>query len=240
MRKPNGFFVTGTDTEVGKTLVSGALILKLREQGIKTLGFKPVVAGTYQDFNGAILNEDLETLRIASNLGTDELSLCPYVLHRPAAPHLVAIEQGLQLEMGVIKNAFQSIQNQTECVVVEGAGGLLIPLNDNEDLGDFAKEISLPIILVVGMKLGCINHALLTYEAIKARHLNIAGWVANTLSTEMPLLQENIETLKTRIAAPFLGLIPALPKNLQKSDNTPYSNEALNFAAQHIQLPQNS
>lgn len=240
MHKPNGFFVTGTDTEVGKTLVSGALILKLREEGIKTLGFKPVVAGTYQDINGAIFNEDLETLRIASNLGIDELPPCPYVLDRPAAPHLVAIEQGLRLEMSVINQALMNIQQQADCVVVEGAGGLLVPLNDKEDLGDFAKEIHLPIILVVGMKLGCINHALLTYEAIKARHLNIAGWVANTLSTEMPLLQENIETLQDRIAAPFLGLIPTLPKNLQKSDNNPYSIEALNFAAQHIQLPQNS
>lgn len=239
MNNPTGFFVTGTDTEVGKTLVSGALILKLRKQGINTIGFKPVVAGTYQDANGITLNEDLETLRIASNLDVDELSLCPYVLNQPAAPHLVAREQGLRLEMNVINQAFRNIQNQADCVVVEGAGGLLIPLNDKEDLGDFAIEINLPIILVVGMKLGCINHALLTCEAIKARNLNIAGWVANTLNTEMPLLQENLQTLKARITAPFLGLIPALPKELQKSDNSPYSLDALTFAAQHIQLPQN-
>jgi dethiobiotin synthetase len=237
MNKPNGFFVTGTDTEVGKTLVSGALILKLREQEINTIGFKPVVAGTYQDTNGITLNEDLETLRIASNLGFGELSLCPYVLNQPAAPHLVATEQDLRLEMSVITQAFWNIQRQADCIVVEGAGGLLIPLNDKEDLGDFAIEINLPIILVVGMRLGCINHALLTYEAIKARNLSIAGWVANTLNSEMPLLQENLQTLKARIAAPFLGLIPALPKELQKSDNSPYSIGALNFAAQHIQLP---
>jgi dethiobiotin synthetase len=237
MNKTNGFFVTGTDTEVGKTLVSGALILKLREQGINTIGFKPVVAGTYQDANGKTLNEDLETLRIASNLSVDQLSLCPYVLNQPAAPHLVAKEQDLQLEMGVINQAFQKIQKEAECVVVEGAGGFLIPLNDTEDLGDFVREINLPIILIVGMKLGCINHALLTYEAIKVRNLNIAGWVGNTLNSEMPLLQENLQTLKTRITAPFLGLIPTLPKELQKSDNSPYSIEALTFAAQHIQLP---
>jgi dethiobiotin synthetase len=239
MNKPNGFFVAGTDTEVGKTLVSGALVLKLREQGINTIGFKPVVAGTYQDANGITLNEDLETLRIASKLNVDELSLCPYVLNQPAAPHLVATEQDLKLEMSVITQAFRNIQKHADCVVVEGAGGLLIPLNDEEDLGDFAIEINLPIILVVGMKLGCINHALLTCEAIKARHLNIAGWVANTLNSEMPLLQENLQTLKARIAAPFLGLIPALPKELQKSYNSPYSIEALIFAAQHIQLPKN-
>ena len=239
MNKLNGYFVTGTDTEVGKTLISGALILKLREQGINAIGFKPVVAGTYQDAAGKTLNEDVETLRIASNLGSNELSLCPYVLDQPAAPHLVAARQSLKLEMSVMAEAFQNIQNQADCVVVEGAGGLLIPLNDQKDLSDFAKEIHLPIILVVGMKLGCINHALLTYEAIKARNLNIAGWIANALFTEMPLLQENLQTLKTRMTTPFLGLIPVLPKALQKPDNSPYSLEALTFAAKHIQLPKN-
>lgn len=237
MNKFNGLFITGTDTEVGKTLVSGALILKLREQGIQTIGFKPVVAGTYQDATGKTLNEDVETLRIASNLGSAELNLCPYVLDQPAAPHLVAARQGLKLEMDVMLQTFHHIQNQADCVVVEGAGGLLIPLNDQKDLSDFAKEIDLPIILVVGMKLGCINHALLTYEAIKTRNLKMAGWIANTLTSEMPLLQENLETLKTRITAPFLGLIPTLPKALQKPDNSPYSLEALTFAAQHIDLP---
>ena len=233
----HGFFVTGTDTEVGKTLVSGALILKLREQGIKAIGFKPVVAGTYRNTKGETLNEDLETLRIASNLSSDESSLCPYVLDQPAAPHLVAKHQGLNLEMAVITKAFRNIQKHADCIVVEGAGGLLIPLNENEDLGDFAKAIDLPVILVVGMKLGCINHALLTYEAIKARKLNIAGWVGNVLFEEMLLLQENLQTLQARIDAPFLGLIPTLPKELQKPINSPYSIESLTFAAKHIQLP---
>jgi dethiobiotin synthetase len=239
MSKPNGFFVTGTNTEVGKTLVSGALILKLREQGVKTIGFKPVVAGTYQDAQGSTQNEDLETLRIASNLIPHEVSLCPYVLDEPAAPHLVARQQGLDLEMNVIMQAFHKTQKHADCIVVEGAGGLLIPLTEDEDLGDFAKEIHLPVILVVGMKLGCINHALLTYEAIKARNLNIVGWVANTLSEEMPLLQQNLQTLQTRMNTPFLGLIPTLPKELQKPVNSPYSIEALTFAAKHIQLPGN-
>lgn len=239
MSKPNGFFVTGTDTEVGKTLVSGAIIVKLRAQGINVIGFKPVVAGTYQDAAGKTLNEDVETLRVASSLSSHEPSLCPYVLDQPAAPHLVAARLGINLEMGVMMQAFSNIQNQADCVVVEGAGGFLIPLNDHEDLSALAKEIHLPIILVVGMKLGCLNHALLTYEAIKARNLNVAGWVGNTLSTEMSFLQENLQTLQSRIAAPFLGLIPALPKSLQKPDNSPYSLEALAFAAQHIHLPKN-
>lgn len=237
MSKSAGFFVTGTDTEVGKTLVSGALIVKLREQQINAIGFKPVVAGTYKDKNGITLNEDLETLRIASNLSQGDLNLCPYVLDQPAAPHLVATQQGLKLEMSVMINAFQNIQKHADCVVVEGAGGLLIPLNKDEDLAGFAKKIDLPIILVVGMKLGCLNHALLTYEAIKARNLQIAGWIANSLTEEMPLLQKNLQTLQARIEAPFLGLIPTMPKELEKATDSPYSVEALHFAAKHIQLP---
>jgi dethiobiotin synthetase len=237
MSKSGGFFVVGTDTEVGKTLVSGALILKLRAQGKKVIGFKPVVAGTYQDSNGDSLNEDLEALRIASNLKPGQMDLCPYILDVPAAPHLVAASIGLQLKLEPIMQAFDKVQREAELVIVEGAGGFLIPLNDQEDLGDIAKKVGFPVVLVVGMKLGCLNHALLTHEAIQARNISIAGWVANALSTEMPLLQENIETLKIRIKAPFLGSIPALPKYLQKATDSPYSIEALEFAAEHIQLP---
>ena len=240
MNTSSGFFITGTDTEVGKTLVSGGLILKLRELGKQAVGFKPVVAGTYTGQNDQSLNEDLETLRIASNLGPGQISLCPYVLDSPAAPHLVAKANGISLELETMLKAYQDLQKEQRCVVVEGAGGFLVPINDQKDLGDFAQQIQLPIILVVGMKLGCINHALLTVEAIRARQLVIAGWIANTLDKEMDLLSENIETLQTRIDAPFLGLIPTLPSGIQKLHNQPYSHEALKFAAQHIQLPAQS
>ena len=237
MNSPKGFFVTGTDTEVGKTLVTGALILKLREQEIRAIGFKPVVAGTYSNPKDEVLNEDVETLKIASNLISSDLSICPYLLTTPAAPHLAAAHQGLSLKMDVLTAAFQNAQKQADCVVVEGAGGFIIPLNDQEDLSSFAAAIDLPIILVVGMKLGCINHALLTYEAIKARKLKLAGWVANSPYEEMLFLKENLQTLKTRISSPFLGHVPPLPEQLRKPLNSPYSIEALNFAAQHIQLP---
>jgi len=136
-----------------------------------------------------------------------------------------------------MKKAFENIQSQYEQVVVEGAGGFLVPLNDHEDLGDIARALDLPVILVVGMRLGCINHALLTLEAIKSRNLTIAGWIGNTLSSEMPFLQENLATIKNRVFAPFLGLIPTLPKEVQKQDQAPYSIEALTFAAQHINPP---
>ena len=235
---PTGFFVTGTDTEVGKTLLSGALILKLREASIGAIGFKPVVAGTYVDSTGQKLNEDLETLRIASGLDSQGQSLCPYVLDEAAAPHLVAKKNDIYLDSSIILGDLHSLSQQFEMVVVEGAGGFLVPLNEQEDLGDLTQAMDLPVILVVGMRLGCINHALLTCEAIVSRQLTIAGWVANTLSEEMPLLEENIQTLKDRIFAPFLGVTPTLPKQLQKPENAPYSIEALRFAAEHIKLPE--
>lgn len=237
MNKIAGYFVTGTDTEIGKTLVSGALILKLRAQNFKAFGFKPVVAGTYQSSNGQLLNEDLETLRIASHLPPGQFSLCPYVLNTPSAPHLVAKSEGVRLSVASALHAYKEIQKQGDCIVVEGAGGFLTPLNEEESLGDFAEQIALPVILVVGMKLGCINHALLTIEAIKARNIKVVGWIGNCLDTEMGLLAENIDTLRDRIDASFLGLIPTLPANLQKANNSPYSIEALQFAAEHIQLP---
>jgi dethiobiotin synthetase len=233
-----GFFITGTDTEVGKTLIAGALILKLRETGVRAVGFKPVVAGTYIDSSGQKLNEDLETLRIASGFKPQEQSLCPYILDQAAAPHLVAKKNDIYLDPSIILGDLHTLSQEFEMVVVEGAGGFLVPLNEQEDLGDLAQAIDLPVILVVGMRLGCINHALLTCEAIQSRQLTIAGWVANTLSAEMPFLNENIQTLKERIFAPFLGVIPTLPEQLQKSENAPYSLEALRFVAEHIKLPE--
>ncbi len=235
---PSGFFITGTDTEVGKTLVSGTLILKLKEAGQTAVGFKPVVAGTYLDASGQKLNEDLETLRIASELDSREQSLCPYILDEAAAPHLIAHKHQVHLDPSIILGELHSLSQQFETVIVEGAGGFLAPLNNEEDLGDLAQAIDFPVILVVGMRLGCINHALLTCEAIQSRQLTIAGWVANTLSEEMPFLEGNIQTLKERIFAPFLGLIPTLPSHLQKPENAPYSIEALRFAAGHIKLPE--
>lgn len=236
MTLKTGYFVTGTDTEVGKTLVSGALILKLRELGRNAFGFKPVVAGTYQGQNGEYINEDIETLRVASNLPQTQ-SICPFVLDTPAAPHIVAKANGIELNVNKLLESFTGIQNENDFVVVEGAGGFIVPLNDHESLADFAQKIDLPIIVVVGMKLGCLNHALLTIEAIKTRKMKIAGWVANALAQEMSLLNENIQSLQDRIDAPFLGMIPTLPLALQKQNNSPYSLAALQFAAQHIQLP---
>lgn len=237
MSLANGFFITGTDTEVGKTLVAGALIQKMRAQGIHALGFKPVVAGTYQDHDGKILNEDLETLRLASQLRPEELVLCPYVFEMPIAPHIASGKQGINLELKIMTDAYDQIRTQAEAVIVEGAGGFLVPINTAENLSGLAQKLDLPIIMVIGMRLGCINHALLTEEAISSRQLKIAGWVANTLSSEMPFLEENVKYLQSNLKSPLLGVIPTLPEALQKQMNAPYSLEALQFAAQHLSLP---
>ena len=237
MSSANGFFITGTDTEVGKTLVAGAFIQKMRAQGMRALGFKPVVAGTYQGHDGKILSEDLETLRLASELSPDQMVLCPYILEMPIAPHIASAKLGINLDLKIMTDAYEQIRSQAESVIVEGAGGFLVPINAAENLGDLAQKLDLPIIIVVGMRLGCINHALLTQEAIRSRQLKVAGWIANTLSSEMPFLEENIQYLQSKLKAPLLGVIPALPETLQKRVNAPYSLEALRFAAQHLSLP---
>jgi dethiobiotin synthetase len=237
MSMANGFFITGTDTEIGKTLVAGAIIHKIRAQGIHALGFKPVVAGTYQNQEGKILNEDLETLRLASQLAPDQMVLCPYVFEMPIAPHIAAEKLGITIDLQIIMAAYEQIHRQAESVVVEGAGGFLVPINATENLSDLAVKLNLPIIMVVGMRLGCINHALLTEKAISSRQLKLIGWIANTLSSEMPFLQENIQSLQNKMKVPLLGVIPSLPATLQKQSDTPYSLEALQFAAQHISLP---
>ena len=234
-----GFFITGTDTEVGKTLVSGALILKLQERHSLVGAYKPVVAGL-QEINGQLQNEDLMTLSMAStylsNLSDANQRICPYQLSIPAAPHLVAQAQNLHLSYEVMLSAYQQMAERTDAIVVEGVGGFKVPFHDGKNSADFAKDIGLPVILVVGMKLGCINHALLTMEAIEQRGLVLAGWVANC-SNDMELLDENIDTLKTLIQAPLLGVIPKLN---QLEIKTPYSKEALIKAASFIQLPSDS
>lgn len=231
-----GFFITGTDTEVGKTLVSGALILKLQERHSLVGAYKPVVAGL-QEINGQLQNEDLMTLSMAStylsNLSDPNQQICPYQLSTPAAPHLVAQAQNIHLSYEVMLSAYKQMAERTDAMIIEGVGGFKVPFHDGKNSADFAKDIGLPVILVVGMKLGCINHALLTMEAIEQRGLVLAGWVANC-SNDMQLLDENIDTLKTLIQAPLLGVIPKLN---QSEIKTPYSKEALIKAASFIQLP---
>jgi dethiobiotin synthetase len=228
-----GFFITGTDTEVGKTLIASALILKIKAlaPNQRVMGFKPVVAGTSQSSAGITVNEDLESLKLASGYSGNASDLCPYVLPTPAAPHLVANSMGVTLELSTMLSAYQAIGAKADWTVVEGAGGFLVPINEEQDLGDLAEALQMPVILVVGLRLGCINHALLTVAAIAKRGLTLAGWVANTIDADMPYLHENIDTLRARIAAPLLGIVNTLPAECQHQTNHAYPLAAMQFAA---------
>ena len=228
-----GFFITGTDTEVGKTLIASALILKIKALAPNqtAMGFKPVVAGTSQSPAGLTINEDLESLKLASGYPGNASDLCPYLLPTPAAPHLVAKSMGVTLELSTMLAAYERIRVQADWIVVEGAGGFLVPINEKQDLGDLAQALQMPVILVVGLRLGCINHALLSVAAIAERGLTLAGLVANTIDADMPYLHENIDTLRARVPAPLLGIVKPLPAQCRHETNHAYPLAAMQFAA---------
>ncbi len=198
------FFITGTDTGVGKTLVSCALLHAFAAQGKRVVGFKPVAAGCDENDH----SDDAQQLRAASNVLASYGQVNPYCFVHPVAPHIAARDSGVRIEMSRILTSYRELAGQSDEVIVEGAGGFLVPLNEKKSSGDLAQELGLPIILVVGMRLGCLNHALLTMRVIADYGLDCAGWVANVLDAEMPALQQNIDALCERIAAPLLGVIP--------------------------------
>lgn len=198
------YFVTGTDTGVGKTLISCALLHALAKQGMRVAGFKPVAAGCDEDDH----NEDAKALRAASSMPLTYGQVNPYCFVPAIAPHLAARHSGVRIELSRILASYRELAGQADEVIVEGAGGLLVPLNEKQDSTDLAKQLGLPVVLVVGMRLGCLNHALLTVRAVAECGLECAGWVANVVDAGMPALQENIDALQQRIAAPLLGVVP--------------------------------
>ncbi len=201
------WFVTGTDTEIGKTLASCALLHALRARAQRVVGAKPVAAGL--DADG--VNDDVRRLRAASTLRVAPRLDNPYALPRPASPHLAAAEHGVRIELETIAAAVDALRAAADAVVVEGVGGFLVPLGDALDGGDLAQRLALPVVLVVGLRLGCLNHALLSAEAIAARGLRLAGWIGSAVDPTMALREANVETLRERLDAPCLGVIPHLP-----------------------------
>ena len=192
------FFVTGTDTGVGKTYVACKLIRDYVAQGHKVIGMKPVAAGS--DFvNGQWVNDDVLKLEEASNVKAPRELINPYSFKEAVAPHIAAEKAGIEIKIDVIKQAFQALSKLADIVIVEGAGGFLVPLNNQQSMADLPAALDIPVILVVGMKLGCINHSLLTVEAIKARGLKLHGWVANQIEPEMAFYDENITTIAEKI-----------------------------------------
>ena len=200
-------FVTGTDTGVGKTLVSCALLHALAKHHARAVGMKPVAAGT-ELIDGRQANEDVLALREASSCRVPPELDNPVLLPDPVSPHIAAARAGVRIRMAHIVACHRQLLHQADAVVVEGAGGFMVPLSETETGADLATALNLPVVLVVGLRLGCLNHALLTAQAIRARGLTLAGWAANHIDPGMLAQAGNIAFLQQQLAAPLLASIP--------------------------------
>jgi dethiobiotin synthetase len=207
------YFITGTDTEIGKTLVSSAMLHALVQQGLRVAAMKPVAAGA-ELRDGVWHNDDADRLADVANVALPTTLTTPYLLRDAAAPHIAAAQEGVRIDLAHIRACYDQVAAAADVVVVEGVGGFRVPLNDREDTADLAQQLGLPVVLVVGLRLGCLNHALLTAEAITARGLALAGWVANVVDLGMQYGMDNIDALAARLSAPMLGCVPRLPSAL--------------------------
>ncbi len=216
-----GYFITGTDTNVGKTWATLALMTYFKQKEFFVIGMKPVASGC-EKINGEWRNADALAIQQHNSKTVDYSLINPYAYELPISPHLAGVENPVDLEK-IVAN-FEILQNVADVVIVEGAGGWYAPLNNSETIADLARKLNLPIILVVAIKLGCINHAQLTLEAIKNAGLNCAGWLAVCNDTDFDCVDLTIESLEKRLLAPFLGVLPY-------SDIADYA-----YLAQHINL----
>lgn len=204
-----GLFVTGTDTGIGKTCITAGLAHAAVRTGLRVAALKPVAAG--QDFvDGAWVNEDVRQLRNASNLNLTDAEVGPWQLRAACAPHIAARLEGRSLERQSLLHEMRAVAQRADIVLVEGVGGFCVPLLPGWDMADLACELALPVVLVVGLRLGCLNHAFLTAEAVRARGLVLAGWVANTVDADMPYVAEQMASLREGLAAPCWGQVPRL------------------------------
>lgn len=217
------FFIAGTDTGVGKTLIANALLKVARDNGLSTLGLKPVAAGCYLR-DDVWVNEDAWELLQHSSVEAGYADINPVALREPMAPHIAAQREDVPLTAAPLVAHCRKQAERAEFCVVEGAGGWQVPLNDSETMADIATGIGAPVVLVVGMRLGCINHSLLSVAAIDAAGLQLAGWVANHIDADMAVAAENVTALEERIAAPLLGVVPVI------------ENPGPLFAAPHLSI----
>lgn len=205
------YFVTGTDTEIGKTFVTCQLLKAGALVGLKTLGYKPVSAGC-DLIDGVYSNEDAREIQAAGSVAAPLEQINPIALLPPIAPHIAAQQAGVTITQEAIVRGYQQLQDyQADVLLMEGAGGWKLPLGNNVWMPDVVKTLSLEVILVVGMRLGCLNHALLTADAILRDGLRLKGWVANQLDPSMPVYTENLQTLKNSMPAPLLAELPFAP-----------------------------
>lgn len=192
------FFITGTDTGIGKTYIACKIIQQYVAQGYKVVGMKPVAAGC-DWIDGEWVNDDVIKLEAASNVKAPRSLTNPYSFKQPIAPHIAAELEGKVIEIAVIKQAYEELCKLADIVIVEGAGGLLVPLNDEQTIADLIQSLAIPTILVIGMRLGCLNHAFLTAEVLNDRQLVLGGWVANSIDAGMQSQQKNLECLQKKL-----------------------------------------
>ena len=210
----HGLFITGTDTGAGKTLVASVLLRAFAQSGLRAVGMKPVATGCRAEAHDRA-NDDVAALLAASNVHAAIDLVNPYCFEPAIAPHLAGQRAGCTISLARIRECYLALAGLADRVVVEGAGGLLVPLGPREDWRDLVELLDLSVVLVVGMRLGCLNHALLTAEAIRSRGLPFAGWVANRIDPGMPCFEDNVETLRRKIPAPLIGIMPFDPDEAQ-------------------------
>ncbi|KEA65464.1 Dethiobiotin synthetase [Marinobacterium lacunae] len=204
------YFVTGTDTDAGKTLVAAGLLHKVNESGLRTIGLKPLAAGCDETPDG-LRNADALILQATASVKLAYEQVNPVALREPMAPHIAALRENRRLSSDrLVSFCRGTLMQPADFVLIEGAGGWRVPLNPSETLARVPQQMQIPVVMVVGMKLGCISHALLTAEAIARDGLTLAGWVANVVDPDMPVLQENIDTIRASLRAPLLGVVPRL------------------------------
>ncbi|MDZ5843102.1 dethiobiotin synthase [Stenotrophomonas maltophilia] len=207
---PSALFVTGTDTEIGKTAASTALLHALRRRGLRAVGMKPVASGS-QDLGQGLRNEDALALQSASRPVPDYVDVNPYALRQPIAPELAAAEDGVDIALAPIVAAFERLRATADVVVVEGVGGWLAPVSVHLDQLDIVRALRLPVVLVVGLRLGCVNHARLTAHSLQASGVECLGWIGNHIDPAMQRQDENVATLVQRLPMPCWGRLPHLP-----------------------------
>jgi dethiobiotin synthetase len=210
--KAKGWFVTGTDTGVGKTLVCAALTRALVARGLRVAVMKPIASGSDPTPDG-LRNSDALTLMAAANLKSAYEVVNPYCFLPAISPHIAAREAGVDIDLTLLRSRFDSLATACDCIIVEGAGGWLAPISDTVTMADLAAALSLPVLLVVGLRLGCLNHALLTRESLSTRGVAFAGWIANAIDPHFDRPAENLATLTARLGEPPLARIPFLDRD---------------------------
>lgn len=208
---PKGYFITGTDTDCGKTEITLGLMQLLQSQGHSVLGMKPVASGAATTQDG-LRNKDALRIRQQASHLVDYERVNPFAFEPPIAPHLAAERAGEVIDFDHINSCYEGLSAEADFVLVEGVGGWRVPLGPEQELSDLAVKLGLPVILVVGLKLGCINHALQSAESILSSGVKLAGWVANTADPGMLEPEGNMESLKQRFQLPFLGLVPRMTR----------------------------